>query len=232
MATKAPAAVLDDEALVADVPQLSGVDDWRSAGVIARRWLVIALAGSVAMFLDRWWLALAAIVVAAKQHALGVIFHDATHCRVFTSRFVNEYVGSLFCACPFGMSIQRCRGDHQAHHLWTNTRAGLHVRIFDEDTAWYWPKSRGVALWQAVADVSGFNTLHVQGTLVERVFIAPLDVDFHSAHQLFPAVPPANLRHVHQRRLQHPARRREAERYRDYLGSADSVRVELIADRP
>ena len=323
MATNALAAVLDDKSLIADVRQLSRVDNWKSARVIARQWLVIAAAIAAAVFFDRWWLYLAAIVViAAKQHALGVIVHDATHYRVFTSRFVNEYVGNLFCAFPICMSIQGYRGEHQAHHLWTNTRDDPYLRMFDEDTAWQWPKTRGAAFWQVVADLSGLNTLrhlkmlrrcapigqwlmhrrdpqlsrrvtidvvcslvfwativsavtffgawktflllwavpgltfyvlfirlrwisehpydssadvgyktrHVQGTLLERIFIAPLNVNYHIAHHLFPAVQLYNLPQVHQRLLQHPAYREEAERYRDYLGSTERLRAELIVD--
>jgi fatty acid desaturase len=325
MATNALAAVLDDASLVEDVRQLSRVDNWKSAGVIARQWLIIAATIAGAVVVDRWWLTLVAIVViAAKQHALGVIVHDATHYRVFTSRFLNEYIGNLFCAFPICMSVQGYRGEHQAHHLWTNTRDDPYLRMFDEDTAWQWPKTRGAAVWQVVADVSGLNTLrhlrmlrrwapigqwlthrrnpklsgrvtidvvcslvfwatifsavtffgawktflllwvvpgltfyvlfirlrwisehpydssadvgyrtrHVQGTLLERIFIAPLNVNFHIAHHLFPAVPLYNLPQVHQRLLQNPAYREEAERYRDYLGSTDSVRAELIVDCP
>ena len=89
MATNALAAVLDDKSLVEDVRQLSRINNWRSAGVIARQWLVITATVAAAVFFDRWWLTLAAIVViAAKQHALGVIVHDATHYRVFTSRAI------------------------------------------------------------------------------------------------------------------------------------------------
>ena len=64
------------------------------------------------------------------------------------------------------------------------------------------------------ADV-GYRTRHVLGTLMERIFIEPLNVNYHTAHHLFPAVPLSNLPQVHQRLLQHPAYREESERYRD-----------------
>lgn len=323
MATKDLVAILDDNSLVEDVRRLSRVDNWKSAGVIARQWVVITACVAAAVWLDRWWLNLAAIIViAAKQHALGVIVHDATHYRVFTSRFVSEYVANFFCAFPICMSIQGYRGEHQAHHLWTNTRYDPYVLMFDGDTAWQWPKTRVEAMWQVVADLSGLNTFsrlkmfrhwapigqwlkhrqnpqlsgrvtidvvcslffwatifsavtffgvwkpflllwavpaltfnvlfnrlrwisehpydgsadvsyrtrHVQGSLLERIFIAPLNVNYHIAHHLFPAVPLYNLPKLHQRLLQHPAYQQEAERYTDYLGSTDSVRAELILE--
>ena len=30
--------------------------------------------------------------------------------------------------------------------------------MFDGDTAWQWPRTRGEAMWQVLADVSGLNT--------------------------------------------------------------------------
>ena len=79
------------------------------------------------------------------------------------------------------------------------------------------------------ADV-GYRTCHVQGSLLERIFIAPLNVNYHIAHHLFPAVPLYNFPKLHQRLLQHPVYQQEAERYRDNLGSTESVRPELIAE--
>jgi len=316
-------AVLKDRALIEDIRKLSRVDNWKSVCVLAQQWLVIAATIAVAVFIDRWWLYLAAIIViAAKQHALAVIVHDATHYSVFESRFVNEYVGNLFCAFPIFISIQGYRGDHQLHHLLTNTREDPYRRMFDKDTAWQWPKTTGQALWQILTDVTGLNILrnlklirrwapirhwlmhnrnsqlnrrvtidalyylafwtatlsililigalklflllwvvpaltfyvlftrlrwisehpydnsieigfktrHIEGTNLERFFIAPLNVNYHIAHHLFPAVPLYNLPHAHHRLLQHSAYREEAERYHSYLGTNDSLRSELIVN--
>lgn len=316
-------AILEDRSVIEDIRELSRVDNCKSACVIAQQWLVIAAAIAASVFIDRWYLYLAAIVViAAKQHALAVIVHDATHYRVFKSRFVNEYMGNLFCAFPIFISIQGYRGDHQLHHLWTNTREDPYLHMFDKDKAWQWPKTTGQALWQILTDVTGVNILrnlklirrwapigqwlmhnrnpqlnrrvtadalyylafwttilsiltllgalkmflllwmlpvftfyvlfsrlrwisehpygslteigfkirHVESTSLERFFIAPLNVNYHIAHHLFPAVPLYNLPYAHHRLLQHSAYREAADRYRSYLGTTDSIRAELIVN--
>lgn len=288
-----------------------------------QQWLVIAVAIAVAVIIDRWWLYIAAnVIVAAKQHALAVIVHDATHYRFFTSRSANEYLGNALCAFPIFISVQGYRGEHQQHHIWTNTHEDPYLRMFDEDAAWQWPKTTGQALWQIFTDVTGLNTLrnlrlirrlapfaqwlkyhhnpqlnrrltidalyylifwatifslltlfgiwkmflllwvlpaltfyvlftrlrwisehpygssieivfktrHIEGTKFERFFIAPLNVNYHIAHHLFPTVPLCNLPEAHNRLLQHPSYREDAQRYLSYLGLSDSLRAELIVD--
>ena len=316
--------LLEDKLLVADIRQLSHVDNWKSLYVLVQQWLTIVVVIAVAVANDLWWLYLVAIVVvAAKQHALAVIVHDATHYRVFTSRVANEYLGNAFCAFPIFISIQGYRGEHQQHHIFTNTHEDPYLRMFDQDTAWQWPKTTGQALLQILTDVTGLNTLrnfrlirrwapfgqwlkhhripelsrrltidvfyylifwstifalltffgiwktflllwvvpaltfyvlftrlrwisehpygsstdivfkvrHVQGTNLERFFIAPLNVNYHIAHHLFPAVPLHNLPQAHYRLLQESSYREEAERYLSYLGSTDSLRAELVVDK-
>ena len=316
-------ALGDDKLLIEDIRHLSRVDNWKSTYVLLHQWLVIAMAIALAVIADRWWLYIAAIViVAAKQHALAVIVHDATHYRVFTSRFANEYLGNVLCAFPIFISVQGYRGEHQQHHMWTNTHEDPYLRMFDQDTAWQWPKTTGQALWLIFTDLTGLNTLrnlrlirrwapfaqwlkhhqnpqlnrrltidvlyylifwltifslltlfgmwkmflllwvlpaltfyvlftrlrwisehpygsskeivfktrHIEATNLERFFIAPLNVNYHIAHHLFPAVPLHNLPKAHNCLLQHPSSREEAGRYLSYLGLTDSLRAELIVD--
>jgi fatty acid desaturase len=316
-------ALRDDKFLIEDIRQLSRVDNWKSTCVLVQQWLVIAVAIAVAVIIDRWWFYIASIVVvAAKQHALAVIVHDATHYRLFTSRSANEYLGNALCAFPIFISVQGYRGEHQQHHMWTNTHEDPYLRMFDQDSAWQWPKTTGQALWQIFTDVTGLNTLrnlrlirrwapfaqwlkqhqnpqlnrrltidvlyylifwatifssliffgiwkmfmllwvlpaltfyvlftrlrwisehpygsskeivfktrHIEGTNLERFFIAPLNVNYHIAHHLFPTVPLFNLPEAHNRLLQHPSYREEAQRYLSYLGLSDSLRAELIVD--
>ena len=321
MAASALSALLDDRALVDDVRSLSNVSNARAAAAIVRQWVVIAATVWLAIYVDRWWAYLPAmIVIASRQHALGIIMHDATHHRLFTSRAVNEYVSNLFCAFPMAMSTQGYRGEHLAHHLNTSTDDDPYYRMFEADAVWHWPKSRAAALRQVLADVSGWNTLknvamfrrwmpltqwfkhrdnpalrrrcaidlamnlvfwacvaavltavggwttfgllwvvpgltfyalfvrlrwisehpydpaaqagyetrHVRGTLWERLTIAPLNINFHIAHHLFPAVPWYRLPTVHARLMQDAAYRAESEKYSTYLGGSRSMRSLLV----
>lgn len=322
MATSALAELLEDRALVDDVRELSRVNNRLAALAIARQWLVILATVAIALYVDRWWAYLPAIVViAAKQHALGILMHDATHYRLFTSRFANEYVSNFLCAFPMVMSTQGYRGEHLQHHLATNTLDDPYYRMFLSDSVWHWPKSRWAAFRQLLGDVSGWNTFatlrmfrrwtptyqwlvhrndpqlasrcridflcsiafwgavavglaivdgwvaflllwavpaltfyplfvrlrwisehpyhgdeapqgyetrHVGGSLWERICIAPLNINYHIAHHLFPATPFYALPRVHERLMQNPIYREEGERFHTYLGAEQSIRAELI----
>ncbi len=47
-------------------------------------------------------------------------------------------------------------------------------------------------------------TRHVDGSLLERIFISPCNINYHVAHHLFAAVPLYNLPRLHRRLLQEP----------------------------
>ena len=86
-----PLAILEDKPLVEDVRKLSRLSNGLAALIIARQWATIAAVIAVAVYFDRWWLYVpAAAIIAAKQQALGIIMHDATHYRLFTARWANE----------------------------------------------------------------------------------------------------------------------------------------------
>src|SRR5690606_26320840 len=65
--------------------------------------------------------ALSFFVIGAKQHALIVIMHDASHGRLLRNRRLNNLVGNLFCAFPTGWVTANYRLAHLAHHAATNT---------------------------------------------------------------------------------------------------------------
>ncbi len=65
--------------------------------------------------------ALAAAVVACRQHALQVLGHEATHGLVGKPRWVNDLLGELFCFAPFGGSGRSFRAFHLAHHAHLGT---------------------------------------------------------------------------------------------------------------
>jgi fatty acid desaturase len=160
MATSRLASLFDDAALVADVKSLSQPSNLRAALAIAEAWLIIAAAIGAAVYFDAWWSFLPAIlIVASRQHALGVIMHDATHYRLFSSRRANDLVSDWFCAFPTGMSTLGYREDHLAHHLATNTDGDPYFVLMNGIAAWQWPKTKPAALRHLLAETFGWNTL-------------------------------------------------------------------------
>jgi fatty acid desaturase len=321
MARSSLASIYDDAALVADVKSLSKLSDSRAASAIALEWLMIGATIGAAIYFDAWWSYLPAIViVAARQHALGIIMHDATHYRLFSSRRVNDLVSDWFCAFPTGLSTLGYREDHLEHHLATNTDGDPYYVLMENNTALQWPKTKLAAVRHLLAETFGWHTLQnmkishpwtamgqyllhrneprqaarvsfdlistgvfwcfvaaglafvggwwyfavlwvlpgltcyqlfvrlrwmsehpyrpatgdgydthqVRGSPIERFCIAPLNINYHITHHLFPATPFYRLPGVHRRLLENAVYRDQANFFANYLGSADSIWADVV----
>jgi fatty acid desaturase len=160
MASSQLASIYDDTALVADVKSLSRLSDTRAVLAIVEVWLTIAATIGAAVYFDAWWSYLPAIlIVASRQHALGIVMHDATHYRLFSSRRANDLISDWFCAFPTGLSTLGYREDHLAHHLATNTAGDPYYVLMNNNTVWQWPKTKLASLRHLLAESCGWNTL-------------------------------------------------------------------------
>jgi fatty acid desaturase len=320
-AESALATMMRDPAMIEDVRGFSQVNNWRAAAAIARQWVIIAATIAAAIYLHHWAAyAIAIVIVASRQHTLVVLMHDATHYRLFSNRFANDFFSDLFCAFPEGITTLGYRLEHLPHHGGLNTEDDPYFRMFQADEVWQFPKSRwaalrvfladvliwnlprNIAMWRRWAPISlwwryrhdpklasrcrrdailscacngaviaamiWFNvwqwylllwvvpaltffmlfvrlrwisehtfrpatgevrdTRHVYATLFERLFVAPLNINYHIAHHLYTSVPFYNLPALHKRLLAEPHYAAEARSYGSYFSSRDSVFSELL----
>jgi fatty acid desaturase len=109
--------------------------------------LAVALAGCAFAYrswasgaLSTWAFAplslLGMVVIAAFQHRLSGLGHEAGHYALFKNRLANELVSDWFCMFPLMAMTQRFRVTHLAHHQFLNdpTRDPDIPRLhFDED---------------------------------------------------------------------------------------------------
>jgi fatty acid desaturase len=96
---------------------LSELSTARALGAIAVEWAILAAAISIGIAADLWPVTILAIfVIGARQHALTVINHDATHFRLLPRRSWNDWVANIFLAWPMFISVQGFRHFHGAHH--------------------------------------------------------------------------------------------------------------------
>ena len=72
------------------------------------------------------------------------------------------------------------------------------------------------------------DTRHVDGTLLERLSVAPLNINYHIAHHLFTSVPFYNLPTLHKKLLEIEEYKTTAKCYATYFGSSGSVFGELL----
>lgn len=96
--------------------------------------------------------AVAAIVLAGRAQAFGILAHDACHLAYFPSRRLNEWAGKwLFGALP-NLSFTRYRKGHLEHHRLAGTE-------LDPDHGFVagYPASRASLLRKLARDLSGLN---------------------------------------------------------------------------
>lgn len=128
---------------------LSVLQPWRALGAVAAEWLAIAAAIALC---QRFWHPLlyvpVVMFIAARQHALQIIGHDATHHRFLPSRFWNELLGNLLLMWPLFISVQGFRLFHGPHHQHTGTESDANRQLWRTHDAagnlmpeWVYPKT-------------------------------------------------------------------------------------------
>ena len=146
-----------DPRIVEAARHLSAVSDVRAAAAVARQWLVM-----IACIAGASWIGgpvaylVAIVVIAGRQHALGVLMHDAGHYRLFSVRWINDAVSDLFCALPLGLVTVRYRHDHLRHHQHAVTPEDPYwVTMQEHPIGWRWPKSPARAALSVAGDLLG-----------------------------------------------------------------------------
>lgn len=92
----------------------------RWLGWVAFEWMVIAI--TLAVFVRWSWTApIALLVLGSRQHALGVLGHEAVHWSVSEDRAKNDRLGNLLCMWPLLSDVEGFRGFHLAHHARVGT---------------------------------------------------------------------------------------------------------------
>lgn len=139
----------------ATIKQLSALEPARALAATAGEWASIAAAIALCAF---FWhpvlYAIAVMLIGARQHALIILGHDASHFRYLPKRWQNELFGNILLMWPVFASIEGFRKFHSTHHQYTNLPSDGNRNIwYTHDAAgelepnWVFPKTRaGLAL--------------------------------------------------------------------------------------
>ena len=156
------------------VKELSRISTLRAVYHLAEVWGVIGLA----VWLSGWVLPPstgirgggvyigAVVVIAARQHALMVLVHEAIHKRVSRTVWINEALTRVAAAFPIFISLSKWRFIHLYHHQYTHTKD-------DPDRAIYarYPLGSG-PFWRLLArDMCGLNVISTLKYFIDLPFV-------------------------------------------------------------
>jgi fatty acid desaturase len=139
----------------ATVKELSLLEPSRALAATAGEWLSIAVAIALCtLFWHPVVYVIGVVFIGARQHALIIMGHDASHYRYLPKRWQNELFANLFLMWPVFASVEAFRKFHSTHHQYTNLPQDGNRHIwYTHDAAgelaadWVFPKTRaGLAL--------------------------------------------------------------------------------------
>lgn len=139
----------------AKIKELSRVEPARSLKATAEEWAAIAAAIALCSYFWHPALYLIAVMfIGARQHALMILGHDASHYRYLPTRWKNDLFGNLFLMWPNFASVAAFRKFHGTHHQYTNLPTDGNRHIWHTHNAqgelepgWVFPKTLlGLAL--------------------------------------------------------------------------------------
>ncbi len=91
--------------------------DLRTMGALLMEWGGIVITIRLAVFSGNGYLyALAALVIATRQHALFILYHDATHYHLTHRRSANDFLINTAIGVPGLVPVEFYRPLHLAHH--------------------------------------------------------------------------------------------------------------------
>jgi fatty acid desaturase len=132
------------------VKELSRLEPSRVLAATAGEWLSIAAV--IALCTSFWHPVLyviAVMFIGARQHALIIMGHDASHYRYLPKRWQNELLANLFLMWPVFASVEAFRKFHSTHHQYTDLPQDGNRHIwYTHDAAgelapdWVFPKTR------------------------------------------------------------------------------------------
>jgi fatty acid desaturase len=158
-------AAVPDRLPAAEIRALSQIDEARALAAIVTEWSIIVGVIAIANLSSSAAVTVAAvIVIGARQHALTVLSHDASHHRMLCSRVANDWVANVLLAWPMFISVQGFRFFHGDHHRFLGEpRDGNRKLWHTHDAAgrptpeWRYPKTRTQLAWKLLRRAALFT---------------------------------------------------------------------------
>jgi fatty acid desaturase len=137
----------------AELEPFTRLDDLRSVlAPLATFGLIALLVAAGLAAWGHWWVvALVVLAIAAQQHALFVLAHEAAHYRMFSSRPLNDLVGRI-AGTLGGISMCTYRVTHRLHHNHLYGRQDPDIALNGG-----YPRGAGYLAKKLLIDLSGWT---------------------------------------------------------------------------
>jgi fatty acid desaturase/membrane-associated phospholipid phosphatase len=128
---------------------------------LAFEWSVVVGVLIIAIHLDSIVIyILSAIIIATRQHALLMLFHDGVHWLVSKNKRLNDLIINIFIGVPLLVPIHAYRVIHLSHHKHLGTIKDPERMLLYWGQPWnYSPLKTSRFLFQIIGDVTGVNSL-------------------------------------------------------------------------
>jgi fatty acid desaturase len=125
----------------------------------AFEWTIIAATIWACNAFNSWWLWLIGFfIIGTRQHALGVLAHDASHHLVAHSLFWNDLLGNFLSAYPLSFTVEGFRTTHLRHHWYLETPADpSKISIEHHPGEWTFPMSKWNFIGMVLRDLTGLS---------------------------------------------------------------------------
>jgi fatty acid desaturase len=130
-----------------DLKTLSKTNLWKSLGQILFEYILVALFITIGIYFSNFFVTLLMMMlIAARQHALGVIAHDASHYRFTKNKKLNDFISNIFVTFPTLTSLSNYRYIHMMHHTDTNTENDPDYMTKIGNPEYHFPQTKTVFL--------------------------------------------------------------------------------------
>tara|TARA_B100001939_G_scaffold322226_1_gene312512 strand:- start:60001 stop:61500 length:1500 start_codon:yes stop_codon:yes gene_type:complete len=130
---------------------------------LAIEWVFIFL---ILLVTIRWWSWYTVIpgmlLLASRQHALLVLYHDAVHFLIASNKRLNDFIINASAGVPLQLPVHMYRALHLSHHKDLGTDADPEKVLLYRDQPWdYRPLNTSALLHQLAGDLFVINSLRM-----------------------------------------------------------------------
>ena len=163
---------MNDNEINKSIKELSKLSDFVAVKYLALDWFIVFMTIYLAISYDSLLFnILAIIIIGSRQHAIGIIAHDAVHYRFLKNRKMNELVGNVFTAFPLFITLPGFRSMHLRHHSKVNTSDDPDLVRREGKSDWIFPMTKKNLYTMLFLDISGLNLYQN----IQKIFLPKSD---------------------------------------------------------